>query len=75
MGLFDWQARAFFVPVGTPNMVTTVFVANAFLDYLAADERRLTQKNLDYENSTYSRCKTKFHEDRAYRQGLKSYEP
>lgn len=30
---FPWQARAFFVPVGTPNMVTTVFVANAFLDY------------------------------------------
>ena len=33
---FDWQARAFYVPVGKPNMVTTVFVANAFLDYLAA---------------------------------------
>jgi len=33
---FDWQARAFFVPVGTPNMVTTVFVANAFLDYAEA---------------------------------------
>ncbi len=30
---FDWQARAFYVPVGKPNMVTTVFVANAFLDY------------------------------------------
>jgi hypothetical protein len=30
---FPWQARAFYVPVGTPNMVTTVFVANAFLDY------------------------------------------
>ena len=34
---FDWQARAFHVPVGKPNMVTTVFVANAFLDYLSAD--------------------------------------
>lgn len=33
---FPWQARAFFVPVGTPNMVTTVFVANAFLDYFEA---------------------------------------
>ena len=31
---FDWQARAFYVPVGTPNMVTTVFVANAFLNYV-----------------------------------------
>lgn len=29
---FDWQAKAFYVPVGKPNMVTTVFVANAFLD-------------------------------------------
>ena len=29
---FDWQARAFFVPKGKPNMVTTVFVAQAFLD-------------------------------------------
>jgi len=34
---FDWQARAFYVPVGKPNMVTTVFVANAFLDHLSAD--------------------------------------
>jgi hypothetical protein len=33
---FDWQARAFFVPLGTPNIVTTVFVANAFLDYAEA---------------------------------------
>ena len=30
---FDWQARAFYVPIGKPNIVTTVFVANAFLDY------------------------------------------
>lgn len=29
---FDWQARAFYVPMGTPNMVTSVFVANAYLD-------------------------------------------
>lgn len=34
---FDWQARAFYVPVGKPNMVTTVFVANAFLDHLSTD--------------------------------------
>ena len=44
---FPWQARAFYVPQGKPNMVTTVFVANAFLDYLAADERRLTQVKRD----------------------------
>lgn len=36
---FDWQARAFYVPVGKPNMVTTVFVANAFLDYIEAKGR------------------------------------
>ncbi len=30
---FDWESRAFFVPMGTPNIVTTVFVANAFLDF------------------------------------------
>jgi hypothetical protein len=33
---FDWQARAFFVPTGKPNIVTSVFVANAFLDYFDA---------------------------------------
>lgn len=30
---FDWQARYFLTRVGTPNTVTTVFVANALLDY------------------------------------------
>jgi hypothetical protein len=39
---FDWQARAFYVPVGKPNMVTTVFVANAFLDYVEAE--RMAQR-------------------------------
>ena len=40
---FDWQARAFYVPEGKPNMVTSVFVANAFLDHFdaASDERSL----------------------------------
>ena len=33
---FDWQARAFYVPAGTPNMVATVFVAHAFLDFYEA---------------------------------------
>ena len=33
---FDWQSRAFFVPEGTPSIVATTFVANAYLDaYLA----------------------------------------
>jgi hypothetical protein len=30
---FDWQARAFFVPVGTPNLVTSVYVGRALLAY------------------------------------------
>jgi hypothetical protein len=29
---FDWQSRAFFVPEGTPSIVATTFVANAYLD-------------------------------------------
>lgn len=29
---FDWQSRAFFAPKGAPNMICTVFAANAFLD-------------------------------------------
>ncbi len=36
---FDWQSRAFFVPEGTPSIVCTTFVANAYLDaYLAWGE-------------------------------------
>jgi len=30
---FDWQARAFFVPEGTPNVVTSVYVGKALLAY------------------------------------------
>ncbi|WP_430812592.1 MULTISPECIES: hypothetical protein [unclassified Carboxylicivirga] len=29
---FDWQARAFFQPEGTPTVVATSFIANALLD-------------------------------------------
>lgn len=32
---FDWQARAFFVPQGTPNVVTSVYVGQAFLEYFS----------------------------------------
>ncbi len=39
---FDWQARAFYVPMGKPNMVTTVFVANAFLDYFEVSKDTTT---------------------------------
>lgn len=30
---FDWQARAFYVPRGTPNLVTSVYVGRALLAY------------------------------------------
>jgi hypothetical protein len=30
---FDWQSRAFFAPRGTPNVVCTVFAAQAFFDW------------------------------------------
>lgn len=33
---FDWQSRAFFAPADTPNMICTVFGANALLDLYAA---------------------------------------
>ena len=35
---FDWQSRAFFAPRGTPNVVCTVFAAQAYLDWFAASE-------------------------------------
>ena len=40
---FDWESRAFYVKKGTPNLVTTVFVANSFLDYfdVTGDRRYL----------------------------------
>lgn len=41
---FDWQSRALFAPRGTPNLVTTVFVARAFLDaYDVTHERRYAE--------------------------------
>ena len=36
---FDWQARYLFTPAGTPNIVATVFVANALLDYFEATKK------------------------------------
>jgi hypothetical protein len=29
---FDWQARAFYVPAGKPNIITTVYVSRALLE-------------------------------------------
>ena len=42
---FDWQSRAFFVPEGTPSIVATTFVANAYFDaWLAWGERRWLER-------------------------------
>ena len=35
---FDWQSRAFFAPRGTPNVVCTVFAAQAYLDWFEASQ-------------------------------------
>lgn len=42
---FDWQARAFFQPKGTPTVVATSFVANALLDAyeILLDERLIEE--------------------------------
>jgi hypothetical protein len=45
---FDWQSRAFFAPAGTPNIVTTVYAAQAFLDafdVLASDTYLATARD------------------------------
>lgn len=53
---FDWQARAFYVPVGTPNIVTTVFVVNAFLNYVEAKSREQRAKGAtDYTDKKLAR--------------------
>lgn len=42
---FDWQARAFFQPKGTPTVVATSFVANALLDaYEILKDERLIEE-------------------------------
>lgn len=50
---FDWQARAFYVPAGKPNIVTTVFVVDAYLDYL---ERTGSDKRFNCMGVAVSAC-------------------
>ncbi len=41
---FDWQSAVFFIPQGTPNLVCTSFIVNAFLDgYEALKNKRYIQ--------------------------------
>ncbi|WP_037008427.1 hypothetical protein [Pseudomonas sp. RL] len=62
---FDWQARAFFVPTGKPNIITTTYVARALFElgeltsneemcYLALDSARFISKFLYMESD--NRC-------------------
>ncbi|TDY16888.1 hypothetical protein B0G81_8019 [Paraburkholderia sp. BL6665CI2N2] len=45
---FDWAARAFFVPTGTPNAITTCYVARALYALgSATGERRFTEAAVD----------------------------
>lgn len=49
---FDWQSKAFFVPEGTPNVVTSVYVGHALLEYAqrfdAEDARALAEGIKDF---------------------------
>lgn len=51
---FDWQARAFFVPKGNPNIISTIFVANAYLDYL---EQKRTDDGINCLVTAISACR------------------
>jgi len=42
---FDWQARAFYVPSGKPNIITTCYVARALYEISTIND------NLDFRNS------------------------
>lgn len=46
---FDWQSRGHMTSLGTPNIVTTVFVANACLDYF---EQTNDEKYLEIAESS-----------------------
>jgi hypothetical protein len=41
---FPWESRAYYVPAGVPNIVATVFAANAFLDFHQATGDRQALK-------------------------------
>lgn len=63
---FDWQARAFYVPTGKPNMITTVYVSRALyaLGKIAGDERYIDVA-LDSANFIVHSLHTK-HEEREF---------
>lgn len=48
---FDWQARAFFVPAGKPNIITTCYVARALHDLgKKIDNQKFFDASLDSAN-------------------------
>jgi len=42
---FDWMARAFFVPKGKPNVITTIYVAQALLKLAKVLEAEVSESN------------------------------
>ncbi len=63
---FDWNARAFFVPKGKPNMITTVYVAQALYALgQVTNEDRYTSPALDAANFIVNTLYTE-HEGRSF---------
>ena len=59
---FPWQARAFYLPSGTPTIVTTSFVANSLLDAYESlgreDARSLAVSSCDFITNDLNRFET-----------------
>ncbi|MCF8780050.1 aspartate-semialdehyde dehydrogenase [Vibrio sp. IRLE0018] len=47
---FDWKARAFFVPKGKPNVITTIYVAQALWKLADVLEQQDKHKSEQYRN-------------------------
>lgn len=58
---FDWKAKAFYVPKGKPNVITTIYVAQALLELSKVDASFSRFKNaaFDSANFIYSTLLTK----------------
>ncbi|KKD59392.1 aspartate-semialdehyde dehydrogenase [Grimontia sp. AD028] len=63
---FDWNARAFFVPKGKPNVITTIYVAQALLELSeVTGDLRYKKPALDAANFIVNSLYTK-HEGRKF---------
>jgi hypothetical protein len=69
---FPWQSRAFFLPAGTPNVVTTSFAARGLMDaYDLTGERRFLEAAVD----TTKFIETALHRTRSEDGDCLSYSP